>query len=480
MGTILSDPLVEDLGQAMAAAGRAKYRGLADGLEQAVLSGGLVPGTRLPPVRDLAWRLGVTPGTVARAYSALTDVGLLSAGVGRGTFVSDRATAQPVQTLGNPASLSPSPWSPPDDGEVSLRTPLLPDLGQAQLIREHMAALAADMPVKRLMSYPGRDSDLPARRAFRRWMSAAPLGPLAEDDIVTAHGGQSGIVMALQCILRGAEPVVLVDELTYSGYRRAAELARARVIPVPWDGAGPDPQALETLGRLHGAQVFCTSAEVCNPTTRATTDARRQEIAAVARRLNMHVIDDDCYRIGPHRAPAYRALLPDLGWYVTSPSKILTPALRIGFVAAPEGWGLPLARIAAHNSFGVSSPLTDLFARMVDDPRMGTLTEAVRRCINDDLRMAVNHLGGHAITWQEDVPFLWLDLPQTWRAESFARAAAQQKVGLKTSDEFSARDARPVHAVRIALNGQVPGDVFEAAVGRLGRLLGRPPENLAV
>ncbi|WP_238365282.1 PLP-dependent aminotransferase family protein [Mesobacterium pallidum] len=479
MGTILSGALVGDLGQAITAAGRAKYRGLAEGLERAILGGGLPAGTRLPPVRDLSWRLGVTPGTVARAYSTLTDSGLLTAGVGRGTFVAERSVP-PAPPVANPATLAPSAWLPQGDGEVSLRTPMLPDLGQSQLIREHLAGLAAEMPTDRLMNYPGRDSDLPARQAFRRWMGAAPIGPLTDDDLVTAHGGQSGIVMALQCVLRGPGPVVLVDELTYSGYRRAAELARATCIPVPWDREGPDPQALETLGRLHGAQAFCTSAEVCNPTTRATTPERRQQIAEVAQRLHMHVIDDDCYRIGPHRAPAYRALLPELGWYVTSPSKVLTPALRIGFVAAPEGWGLPLARIAAHNSFGVSSPLTDLFVRMVDDPRMPALAEAVRQRINDDLRIAVNHLGGHALTWQEDVPFLWLDLPQTWRAESFARAAAAQKVGLKTSDEFAARDARPVHAVRIALNGQVSTEIFEHAVSRLGLLLGRPPENLAV
>ena len=64
-----------------------KYRALAAALRAGIGSGQLPPATRLPPVRDLGWRLGMTPGTVARAYTLLTDEGLLVAEVGRGTFV---------------------------------------------------------------------------------------------------------------------------------------------------------------------------------------------------------------------------------------------------------------------------------------------------------------------------------------------------------------------------------------------------------
>ena len=64
-----------------------KYRRLYDALDRAIRSGMLRPGARLPPVRELAWQLKITPGTVARAYQLATDDGLLEATVGRGTFV---------------------------------------------------------------------------------------------------------------------------------------------------------------------------------------------------------------------------------------------------------------------------------------------------------------------------------------------------------------------------------------------------------
>lgn len=68
-----------------------KYLALSHALRDAVRRGELPEGTRLPPVRELAWALSITPGTVARAYQIVTQDGLLEATVGRGTYVAARA-----------------------------------------------------------------------------------------------------------------------------------------------------------------------------------------------------------------------------------------------------------------------------------------------------------------------------------------------------------------------------------------------------
>ena len=82
-GTIVMDTIWRpDLGQ-----GGPKYLALAQELRSAIRSGTLAEGAKLPPVRDLAWDIKVTPGTVARAYQIVTHEGLLQATVGRGTFV---------------------------------------------------------------------------------------------------------------------------------------------------------------------------------------------------------------------------------------------------------------------------------------------------------------------------------------------------------------------------------------------------------
>ncbi|MGH1452952.1 MAG: PLP-dependent aminotransferase family protein [Paracoccaceae bacterium] len=477
MDTMLRDDLITTLTRAIKGAGRAKYQGLAQGLRTAIADDLLETGEKLPAVRELAWRVGVTPNTVARAYTILTDEGRLTAGVGRGTFVADAAPA--VGIVSTQIATTPPP-KPDWPAVADLRSPKLPDLGQGDLLRAGLVHIAQTAPIEHLLRYPSRLTDEAARQAFRHWVSNAPVGSFTEDDVVIAHGGQSAIVMILQTILEGAEPVILVDDLTYSGYRRAAELVRARTVSVPWDAHGPDPKVLERLAIKHKAQIFCTSAEVCNPIALTTQPQRRAEIAEVAKRIGLHVLDDDCYRTGPHRGESYRALLPDLGWYVTSPSKAITPALRIGFALPPNGWGNSLSRVAVHTSFGVARTVTDLFAAVVNDPQLPTIAAAIRDRINDDLRIALNHLGGHAVNWLPDVPFLWVELPRGWRAQTFCREAEGRGVVLKSADEFAPREGRAVHAVRIAVNGQIAPGRFEQAMADLRHLLDNPPESISV
>ena len=157
-----------------------------------------------------------------------------------------------------------------------------------------MGAVAAETQADQLLRYPNRDSDFPARLAFAKTLSPDQVGTFSLDDIVTSHGGQSGIIMILQSVLRGPNPMIAVDELSYGGFRSAALVNRATLVGIPWDDQGPLPDALALAIKEKGIQVFCTSAEVCNPTVLTTSVARRQEIARVAERYNVHVLDDDC------------------------------------------------------------------------------------------------------------------------------------------------------------------------------------------
>ena len=73
-----------------------KYKAVAQTIRDGVARGELAEGAKLPPVRDLAWKLGITPGTVARACTILADEGMLTAEVGRGTFVASKRNFAPL------------------------------------------------------------------------------------------------------------------------------------------------------------------------------------------------------------------------------------------------------------------------------------------------------------------------------------------------------------------------------------------------
>jgi DNA-binding transcriptional MocR family regulator len=284
----------------------------------------------------------------------------------------------------------------------------------------------------------------------------------------------------MQAILKESNPTILVEDLSYAGFRRAAEILRAKVVGVAIDENGIVPEALEAAIKKSGASVLCTSPEVHNPTGAFTPLERRKEILAILRRHNVQLIEDDCYRMGEARAPTYRALAPELSWHVTSISKSLTPALRVGFAIAPVGKSADLRRVAEYGFFGLAQPLAEVTRLLLSDPRSKKLVQTVRDEMAEYVRVAVNALGAFELTWDSQVPFLWLRLPSGWRAGAFTRAAEGQGVQLRSADEFALRDGRAPNAVRIAVNGHVTLARFEEAMLRLRMLLDNPPEQISV
>lgn len=451
-----------------------KYRRLADALRADVRARVLKPGDKVPPVRDLAWRLEMTPGTVARAYTILTEEGVLQAGVGRGTFVAPPSTdVAQIEIDAAPHGQDHS------KGPVSLYSPVLPNVGQAALIRKLMMEVAQDPP-SGLMHYPSRASFQPAREAVVRWLAGTPLGPVDHNDIVMTHGGQNGLSLVLQAVSSAARDTVYIEELGYQGFRRVAALLRLKVVPVAMDADGICPDALYKAVAQHGPGTICTSPEVHNPTLLFTPESRRREIVAVARRMDLQILEDDCYRLGNRRAPTYRMLAPNRGWYVSSISKTVTPALRIGFAIAPHGAVAPLRSAAEDGFFGLATPLADIAQRLLTHPQIDEIVAAVTRRTGDFVEAAVNQLGGYDLSWRRDVPFLWLRLPQGWRAGAMCLAAEARGVRIRPAEDYASRDARAPHAVRFAVNAAVGLERFEQATALIRDLLDNPPERISV
>ena len=468
MGTIWQPELSDGAGP--------KYKAVVAAIRKAISKGELGVGDKLPPVRDLAWKLGITPGTVARAYTILTDEAVLTAEVGRGTFVTAPLRDVPYVPIEIDAVAHMGPHYM---HRVNLFSPVLPSIGQAALIRELLGQVA-DNPASGVMHYPTRASAVPARKAALKWLANTPLGPIDAEDVVMTMGGQHGIFLVLQAVLSGRRPTILVEELAYPGFRRAAELLRADVVPVAMDENGVIPDALHAAAKGCDAQVFCTSPEVHNPTVAHTPLARREELVAVARSHGLQILEDDCYRMGMERAATYRALAPELGWYVSSIAKTLTPALRLGFAVAPKGKTSGLRRAKEHGFFGLPTPMLDLAALLLGDPRVNALTAKARDIYGQYIQTAADTLQGYDVNWRLDVPFLWLTLPQGWRAVAFCQAAEAADVPVRPAEEFAGRDARVRHKVRLAINAGVSIESFAAAVQRLRDLLDNPPEQISV
>lgn len=451
-----------------------KYLALVRALREAVRLGTLPADSQLPTVRELAWQLKVTPGTVSRAYQLATQDGLLAATVGRGTFVASATPrfgpAQSFYTERDPESLA---------GRIDMRSPRMPDVGQGAAFNAALAGLSSTIATDWL-DYPSQRDEETLREGIVDWLDGRVLGAVSSDDIALSYGGQSAISLVLQCCLRGDRPMVLIEDLAYAGFRHAARLSRAELLAIEVDDQGMRPDALEAACRRHSPQVLCVTTEAQNPTTVRMPEHRRIEIAEIAKNYEVQIIEDDCYSIALSNVPSLRALAPERTWYVGSFSKSISAALRLGYVVCPNGMGRAGRLTAQHSFFGLARPVSDLCTSVLTSGVAQELRLAVQAGYSDRLEGVVNVLGAYDLSWQQGLPFVWLKLPSGWRASIFARMAETEGVLLRSADEFALIHGRAPNAVRLALPGNHSRAQIEDACRRLARLLESPPSELSV
>ncbi|MBL9046631.1 MAG: PLP-dependent aminotransferase family protein [Tabrizicola sp.] len=451
-----------------------KYLALSRALREAIRAGNLPENSQLPTVRDLAWRLQLTPGTVARAYQLATQEGLLAATVGRGTFVAAQSPR-----LGPTQPLYTERVTGGATGLVDFRAPQVPEVGQVEAFRQALLALAKGTG-QGWLDYTSQSGEAPLRAEIVTWMGDRILGPIGPEDVVLTHGGQNAIHLILDCCLRGERPAVLIEELAYPGFRYAARAARADVVPVEVDDEGVVPEALEAACRRHSVQVLCLTSEAQNPTARRMPVERRQVLAEIARRYDLQILEDDCYSVAASDVPTLRALAPERTWLVGSVSKTLSAALRFGYVICPAGMGEAGRLTAQHGFFALSRPVVELMLHLFRSGAAAMIRSRVQQEFAVRLQLLVNHLGAHDLTWQAGLPFVWLRLPQGWRASTFLRTAEARGVLVRSADEYALVHGKAPNAIRIAIAGNVPIGDCEAALRVLAELLARPPSDLLV
>ncbi len=446
-----------------------KYRALLNAIRDAVDTDALPEGEKLPPVREMAWQLQITPGTVARAYQLGIDEGFLEAQVGRGTFVKKKETTLrlPRESFGE---------THVETGVVDLRNAAIPYVGQDEVIADLSARL--EFSGNHSMVRYAEDWEMPIRKAMIEWMD---LGTIRAEpnDLVLTYGSQNATLAAFLAILHGSNPTIATETLILPGTRQAAALARARIVGLATDRYGLIPRALEELCRRDRPQVLHLSANISSPTATLMPPNRMAEIADIARHYDLQIIEDDGHgKFFAERPPSFLHFCPERVWHVTSLSRYLAAGLRTGFLLCPPGQGDVGASVMQGLGHSFSPMIGQLTQELVQSGEADRLLNAIRAHRQERVRLAVNQLGRWKITWHEAASFVWLDLPTGWSASAFSMAAERAGIQVAPADMFLPTDGVAPNAVRISLGGKHKTDIYSGALERLEQLLDNPPREL--
>jgi GntR family transcriptional regulator/MocR family aminotransferase len=470
-------------------------------LREQIQSGTLLPETRLPASRELSANLGVSRVTVTNAYAELETEGLIYSRPGSGTFVAPLPADVPDPSRDY---LSDNDW-PMWQQELLNRAWPVP---QWELDQFRDAAMCPDFisfgeglgatelfPVddfrktlqtvlrrdgSQALGYGDRAGYPPLRATIAQIMTSQGI-PTHPDQVLVTSGSHQALAMMAWLLLRPGD-VVLVESPTYAG---AIDLFRAmnvRLLGIPVDEKGMQVGQVEDALRTTRPRLVYTIPTFHNPTGVCLNGARRRRLVALASRYNVPILEDDFagdLRYEGRPQPALRALDPrgDV-IYISTFSKVLMPALRVGFLIAA---GPVYERFLAYKRFSdlATSNLMQraLEAYITVGRYQAHLRWACReyRRRRDAMLTALARHAPHETRWitPQGGLFLWLQLPRGLQSNALYRTAIEEGVSFAPGSLFFPGQ-RDQSYLRLNFVSNPP-DVIEEGIRRLDVAIRRCP-----
>ncbi|MFZ3332301.1 MAG: PLP-dependent aminotransferase family protein [Candidatus Acidiferrales bacterium] len=374
------------------------YQQVSEWFRRAILAGQLRPGQRLPSTRGLASELKISRIPVSSAYEQLHAEGYLETFVGAGTCV---ARSIPDDALKPP----PGKTSNAATGEIAktkalrrvsrrvdlLRLPAQTWSNELVAFRMSLPALEhfpiglwsklvtrhARKPSRQVLAYGDAKGYAPLRAAIAEYLGAVRAVRCEPSQVLVTTGSQQGIQLSAQVLL-DADERVWFEEPGYPGARQALLMGGARLVPVPVDREGL--VVAEGSRRAGDARAVYITPSHQYPLGVTMTAARRMLLLNWAARSGAWIIEDDYdseYRLGGRPIASLQGLDTDARViYVGTFSKVMFPALRLGYVVVPKDLVDAFAN-ARDASDQFSSTLYQ--AVMTDFIREGHLARHIRR-----------------------------------------------------------------------------------------------------
>ncbi|OME66376.1 GntR family transcriptional regulator [Paenibacillus odorifer] len=431
------------------------YHSIASLLEQDIASGLLVPGTKLPPQRELADFLDVNFTTITRAYKLCEAKGLIYAITGSGTFVATNATRS--------IAISKDKIS-----HDCIDLGLVASFEQSNSIVAQVARRVMHRGnIEELLNYNDPTGMPHHKLAGLSWMQA--FGIQANiNNIAIASGGLNALVITLFALFEPGQRIA-VDVFTYSNFIELARMYRIQLVPIPGDASGMLPQVLDNQCQLLDIRGIFLMPSCTNPTTVMMTDGRKREIANVIQKHNLLLIEDDIHafltagHLEEYKQPMY-SLLPDQTIYISSTTKSICSGLRIAYIVFGEKFKERIERAIFNINVKTSSLDAEIISELIVS---GSAAEIV--AYKKELVQAANKLfstyfpqtaaEGHPLSF-----FKWIPLSGHRTAAELESELLQQGVRIFHSDWFLSGASTPDKYVRVALSSSSSLDELDTGL----------------
>jgi DNA-binding transcriptional MocR family regulator len=449
----------------LAASNKPRYLAIADLIAADMKAGRLASGDRLPPQRALASRLDIDFTTVARGYAEAQKRGLIESRVGQGTYVRAFPKAD-----GRERAIEPRRATIVD---LSMNLPPEPDdLALIERMRAGVEEVSRDIVA--LLRYQGFGGSPADKDAASAWLGRRSLVP-AQERIFVTPGAHPAIMGAFAALSTRGE-MILCEAITYPGVRAIAAQLGLNLVGLPMDDEGIFPDAFKDACVRLTPKALYLNPTLQNPTTLTVPTGRRNDLAAIARRYGVPIIEDDAYGFVPVHGPApFAAIAPDITWHIAGLAKCIGAGVRAAYVVAPDvrsGWPFAAAVRAANV---MASPFTVALAtRWIEDGTADQILRFIRAetAARQALASEILPAGGYK---SDRLSFnIWVTLPQGWTRSAFIGHMRSTGLGVVASDVFTA-GGDPPEAVRICLGGPISRPELRHALEYMAHALTESP-----
>ncbi len=410
-------------------------------LKEDIDNGNLLPGTKLPPQRELADYLDINVSTVSRAFKKCEEEGILTGAVGSGTFVAYKAISS--------EALAPHSGS---SGVVEMGS-LSPTILSNDIMNEVLGEIIADNKDGHIFEYYYQSKGLWHKEAAVKLISRTDFKPETES-IFFSHGGQNGLAAILMALFKPGDRLG-TDELVFPGLKALAAMLGIRLVPIRSRNGEMSKEGLIHSIKNEKLKGIYITPDYQNPTTHVMSHECKEMIAGVAKKYNIPVIEDAIFALlSERKLSTVAALAPENTIHISSISKVVAPGLRVAYISAPEKYRNAIGNSLSAMNLSISPLTLELSSRIIVGEHFEKLVKAYRNETESRNKIIEKGLKEYDLRGGKTSPFKWLVLPDGMDAMKLEEELHSEKVQVNAVQRFAVGNAVPYNAVR--LNGVSP------------------------